>query len=205
MELDDDERSVSSKKEQLIRVATDLFSRHGFHPVGIDRILSDAGVARMTLYNHFPSKDALIYAVLERRFQDIMASIHGSVEQTASGKEQLRAIFAWHETWFGTPEFSGCLFERALAEFGTDHPKISAVAIRYKKTMTAWMSEMLKTFLPEQAAASISSLLMILLDGATIDARAFGDPTIATRAWKAAEAIIKQETATAASESVRRR
>ncbi|MGY5801567.1 TetR/AcrR family transcriptional regulator [Rhizobium sp. LEGMi12c] len=184
---------MSPKKEQLILIATDLFSRHGFHPVGIDRILAEAGVARMTLYNHFPGKDDLITAVLDRRYHDIMASLRACVEPMVSAKEQLRAIFAWHEAWFGTPEFSGCLFERALAEFGTDYPKISAVAIQYKKTMTAWMADMLKTLLPEPAAARIASILMILLDGATIDARAFHDPTIATKAWNAAEAVIEQE------------
>ncbi|MGM4986473.1 TetR/AcrR family transcriptional regulator [Rhizobium sp. 11_C7_N12_5] len=193
---------MSSKKEQLIKVATDLFSRHGFHPVGVDRILAEAGVARMTLYNHFPGKDDLIRAVLDRRYQDIMASLRASVEPAASAKEQLRAIFAWHEKWFAAPEFSGCLFERALAEFGTDYPKISMIAIQYKTTMTSWMGDILKTLLPEQAAARTASILMILLDGATIDARAFHDPTIASRAWNAAETIIKQEAATAAPKPV---
>ncbi|MGV1880193.1 TetR/AcrR family transcriptional regulator [Rhizobium sp. A22-96] len=186
---------MSSKKEQLIKVATDLFSRHGFHPVGVDRILVEAGVARMTLYNHFPGKDDLIRAVLEHRYQDIMASLRASVEPTASAKEQLHAIFAWHEAWFATPEFAGCLFERALAEFGTDYPKISTIAIQYKQTMTEWMRDILKTVLPEQAAARTASILMILLDGATIDARAFRDPTVATRAWDAAEVLIEQANA----------
>jgi hypothetical protein len=116
----------------------------------------------------------------------------------------LRAIFAWHEAWFATPEFSGCLFERALAEFGTGYPKISTIAIQYKTTMTSWMGDILKTLLQERAAARTASILMILLDGATIDARAFHDPTIATRAWDAAETIIKQEVATAALKPARR-
>ncbi|MGY5810841.1 TetR/AcrR family transcriptional regulator [Rhizobium sp. LEGMi198b] len=195
---------MSPKKEQLIAVATDLFSRHGFHPVGVDRILAEAGVARMTLYNHFPGKDDLISAVLDRRYQDIMASLRAYVEPTASAREQLRAIFAWHEAWFDTPEFSGCLFERALAEFGTDYPNISNVAIQYKKTMTAWTGDMLKTLLPEHAATRVASILLILLDGATIDARAFHDPTVATRAWGAAEAIIEREMALTSSNPPRR-
>ncbi|QPF83021.1 TetR/AcrR family transcriptional regulator [Bradyrhizobium genosp. L] len=186
---------MSLKKEQIIKVATDLFSRHGFHPVGVDRVIVESDVARMTLYNHFPGKDDLISAVLERRYDDIMSSLRDSVESVASPRGKLKAIFLWHQTWFGTPEFSGCLFERALAEFGTDYPNISAVAIQYKKTMTAWMKDILADILPEQAAARISSILMILLDGATIDARAFHDPTVASRAWDAAEAIIGTETA----------
>jgi AcrR family transcriptional regulator len=195
---------MSPKKEQLIAVATDLFSRHGFHPVGVDRILAEASVARMTLYNHFPGKDDLISAVLDRRYHDIMASLRACVEPTSSAREQLRAIFAWHEAWFATPEFSGCLFERALAEFGTDYPKISDVAIQYKKTMTAWMGDMLKTHLPEHTATRLASILLILLDGATIDARAFHDPTVATRAWGAAEAVIEREIALTSSNPARR-
>ncbi|MDK4743662.1 TetR/AcrR family transcriptional regulator [Rhizobium sp. CNPSo 3464] len=195
---------MSPKKEQLIAVATDLFSRHGFHPVGVDRILAEAGVARMTLYNHFPGKEDLISAVLDRRYQDIMASLRAYVKPTASAREQLRCIFAWHEAWFDTPEFSGCLFERALAEFGTDYPNISNVAIQYKKTMTAWMGDMLKTLLPEHAATRVASIFLILLDGATIDARAFHDPTVATRVWGAAEAIIEREIALTSSNPVLR-
>ncbi|TIX90685.1 hypothetical protein [Rhizobium sp. P44RR-XXIV] len=107
----------------------------------------------------------------------------------------MRAIFAWHEAWFATPEFAGCLFERALAEFGTDYPKISMIAIRYKTTMTSWMGDILTSLLPEQAAARTASILMILLDGATIDARAFRDPTVATRAWDAAKILIEQANA----------
>nr|WP_246801159.1 TetR/AcrR family transcriptional regulator [Bradyrhizobium genosp. L] len=149
----------------------------------------------MTLYNHFQGKDDLIGAVLAQRYEDILASLRADVAPTASAKEQLRAVFAWHERWFGSPEFSGCLFERALAEFGTDYPQISAVAIRYKTTMTAWMGDMLKSVMPEHAATRISSVLMMLLDGATIDARAFHDPTIASRAWSAAEAMIEREIA----------
>ncbi|WP_168880200.1 TetR/AcrR family transcriptional regulator [Rhizobium sp. P28RR-XV] len=136
----------------------------------------------MTLYNHFPGTGDLISAVLHRRYQDIMASLRASVEPAASAREHLRAVFAWHEAWFGAPEFAGCLLERALAEFGADCSKISTIAIQYKMTMTSWMGDMLKPFLPEQTAARTSSILMILLDGATIDARAFHDPAIATRA-----------------------
>ena len=50
---------MNSEKEQLIMVATDLFSRHGFHAFDVDRILAEAAVARMTLYNHFLARTIL--------------------------------------------------------------------------------------------------------------------------------------------------
>ena len=58
---------ASAKRDHLIDTALRLFGRDGYHAVGIDRVIAEAGVARMTLYNHFKSKDELILAVLHRR------------------------------------------------------------------------------------------------------------------------------------------
>src|SRR5712691_6433727 len=56
-----------SARERLLRVAYDLFCRHGVQATGIDRIVADAGVAKMTLYKHFRSKEELIVAALDLR------------------------------------------------------------------------------------------------------------------------------------------
>src|SRR5262245_61425521 len=56
-----------SKREELIDTALRLFSRHGYRATGIDTILAEAGVAKMTLYHHFKSKDELIVAALKKR------------------------------------------------------------------------------------------------------------------------------------------
>ncbi|MCO1692374.1 helix-turn-helix transcriptional regulator, partial [Pseudomonas aeruginosa] len=58
---------TSRKREQLLSTAVDLFYREGYHATGIDRILAESGVAKMTLYKHFRSKDELIMAALEVR------------------------------------------------------------------------------------------------------------------------------------------
>ena len=55
----------SPKRDHLVDTAAALFQRDGFHATGIDTILAEAGVAKMTLYNHFKSKDELIVAALE--------------------------------------------------------------------------------------------------------------------------------------------
>ena len=57
---------ASLKRDTLLDTAERLFYAEGFHATGIDRVINEAGVARMTLYNHFASKEALIEAVLER-------------------------------------------------------------------------------------------------------------------------------------------
>ena len=58
---------ASAKRDQLIDTALELFNRDGYRATGIDKILAESGVAKMTLYNHFGSKDELIVAALERR------------------------------------------------------------------------------------------------------------------------------------------
>ena len=58
---------ASAKRDQLIDTALELFNRDGYRATGIDKILGECGVAKMTLYNHFGSKDELILAALKRR------------------------------------------------------------------------------------------------------------------------------------------
>ena len=73
----------SSKRDLLINTALELFSREGFHATGIDRILSESGVAKMTLYNHFKSKDELILAALRRRDETFRNWFMRTVEASA--------------------------------------------------------------------------------------------------------------------------
>ena len=88
--------------ERILATAYQLFSRRGIRAVGIDEIIDTAGVAKATLYRHFPSKDALVLAFLQRR-EDVWT--HGWVEREARDRaddpeDQLLAIFHIFEEWF---------------------------------------------------------------------------------------------------------
>ncbi|WP_244323286.1 TetR/AcrR family transcriptional regulator [Paraburkholderia dipogonis] len=133
----------ASKRQLVVDKATVLFSKHGFQAVGVDWIIDDSGVARMTLYRHFSGKDDLIREVLLQRYALIIGSIEARLQRLTVPEERVKAIFDWYGDWFATPEFAGCLFERALAEFGTEYPKVSGVAIQYREKMTSWMAELL--------------------------------------------------------------
>ncbi len=85
---------------------------------------------------------------------------------------------------------------RTRGIWNSEYPKISTIAIQYKQTMTEWMRDILTSLLPEQATARTASILMILLDGATIDARAFHDPAVATRAWMLRKFSLSRQTST---------
>lgn len=186
---------VTGKRQQIVEKATELFGQHGFHPVGIDRIIDESGVARMTLYRHFASKDDLIKEVLERRYESILGSIEASIASRGRPAEKVKGIFDWYGSWFCTRDFAGCLFERALAEFGTSHAGISEVAIRYKQSLLDRVDELLREIVTRKRAAQLASVFVMLLDGATVDARAFNDPAAAKRAWHAADILLKDAAA----------
>ncbi|EMD9437674.1 TetR family transcriptional regulator [Burkholderia cepacia] len=184
----------ASKRQQVVDKAGELFSRHGFHPVGIDRIIAEADVARMTLYHHFASKDDLIKAVLEQRYTFIMDSIAAKLEPMADATARLKGIFDWYGVWFRSPEFAGCLFERALAEFGATCPKVTDVAVRYRDDLLAIMERLLSEIIPRRRAHQLAGVYVMLLSGATADARAIGDPRAAARAWEAAKVLLNEST-----------
>src|SRR5438552_11387299 len=96
-------------RERILDAAYDLFSRHGVRAVGIDAIVERSGVARMTLYRHFASKDALVLAFLERREERwTRAWLQHEVERRSSDpRARLLAIFDVFDEWFQEADFEG--------------------------------------------------------------------------------------------------
>src|SRR3954453_14412211 len=101
-----------SARERIFETAYELFSRHGTRAVGVDRIIAECGIAKMTLYRNFPSKDDLILAFLDRREQ----LWTGPGPQARGGRrgappaQRLLAIFDTFEGWFAREDFEGCSF-----------------------------------------------------------------------------------------------
>jgi len=185
---------ASEKRQALLEKATALFSEHGFQAVGVDRIIRDSGVVRMTLYRHFAGKDELIREVLLQRHRLIFQSIELKMRHIANPRERLKSIFTWYQSWFCTPEFAGCLFERALAEFGTKRPLISDTAVNFRNSITDLMVDILQETVPASSAKHLAHIFMMLLDGATIEARATNSSHSAAAAWASAEKLLEYET-----------
>lgn len=108
----------SRARERIMEAAYDLFSRRGVRAVGIDAIISQSGVARMTLYRHFGSKEDLVLAYLERR-EEVWTQrwLQAEVERRASEPaDRLLAIFDVFHDWFQRPDFEGCAFINIMLE-----------------------------------------------------------------------------------------
>lgn len=185
----------SPKRDHLMATAWRLFYRDGYRVVGIDTILAEAGVAKMTLYNHFPSKDALIVAILEKRDCELRASIASQVAATVgTPSEKLLAVFDWLETWFGSEDFNGCAFIRALSEYPDIAHPIHQTAWRHKVAMQAALTD-LCTQAGAKDPAGLANTLSLLIDGAIVAAQATGTSTPAKASRATAATLLGLATA----------
>lgn len=187
--------STLSKRDQLMATAWRLFYRDGYRIVGIDTILAEAGVAKMTLYNHFSSKEELIIAILEKRDQELRDSIVATV--TAAGKspaKRLLAVFDWLETWFGSSDYRGCAFIRALSEYPEpDHP-IHQTAWRHKLAVQEMLTDLCAAA-GARAPRTLAETLSVIIDGAIVAAHATRSPAPAAAARATASILLKSATA----------
>ena len=115
----------ASARERIVTTAYTLFCRHGIRAIGVDTIIERSGVAKMTLYRHFKSKDDLVLAVLDRREEKWTKQwLQTEVgKRTTEPAERLLAIFDVFDGWFRRRTFEGCLFINALIEIDDrSHP-----------------------------------------------------------------------------------
>jgi AcrR family transcriptional regulator len=179
-------------RERILETAYELFSHRGVHDVGIDELIERAGVAKATLYRHFPSKDDLVLAFLEQREQ---LWTYGWVEAEARRRgetpaEQLLAIFDLFDEWFHGDDFEGCSFINILLEFGNvDHPIARASAVYLENIRSVVRTLALEAGLRDPDAFALS--WHILMKGSIVQA-AEGDREAAQRAQALGRLLIEQ-------------
>jgi AcrR family transcriptional regulator len=132
---------------RVLQAAYGLFCREGINAVGIDRIVAEAGVAKMSLYRHFRSKEELVLAVLDLREKLWRVDwLEAEVERRAPpGKARLLAIFDLFDEWFRRDDYEGCLFINTLLEVhDRDNPIHAAAAekrARIRALLRRWAEE----------------------------------------------------------------
>jgi AcrR family transcriptional regulator len=181
----------SPKREHLLAVAEALFDRDGFHATGVDRLVAESGIARMTFYKHFPTKNALVMAVLERRDARWMASLNdGAARYEQAGEHPVLAIFSALADWLEREGSHGCLILRGLGEFSGHDVTVAGDAVFRKRKLGAWMAERLERCTISQAEAR-SWDLILLIEGATALAPVVGGRDAAGQAAHAATALLR--------------
>ena len=179
-----------SKREELINTAKVLFSEHGFHATGIDRILAESGIAKKTLYNHFRTKEELILEVLRQHDVEFRDYFMSQVEACSENpRERLLAIFDVAEAWFSLSNFFGCLFINAIGEYSEQETAIRDVCREFKKLLRGYI-ETLATSAGAVDASQLAEELALLLEGAIVTAQVSANPNAAKTAKQIAKTLI---------------
>lgn len=180
-----------SKRETLVETALSLFMREGFHAVGIDRIIAEAGVAKMTLYNHFKTKDDLILAALRLRDEQFRLWFDRKVEKRGgTPAERLLAAFDVVAEWIGSPQFQGCTFINASAEYGDSNSAIHRAAAEHKRlVLDGFRGRVRQAGLSN--SDSLAMQLNLLMEGAIVTAHTADRPDAVGEAKAAAATLIE--------------
>jgi AcrR family transcriptional regulator len=168
--------------ERILETADRLFYLRGIRAVGVDTIAAEIGISKRTLYNHFPSKDALISAYLARRFIQVPASDKPPAEQILRTFDSL-------ERRFGSRDFRGCPFVNAVAELGAEDQAVRKIATAFKESRRVWFRDLLIQ-LKVANADDLATQLTLLVDGSIAQDLVRDDPSMARAAKEAARVLL---------------
>ena len=172
----------ASARERIDQTAYELFSRHGIRAVGVDTISARSGVAKMTLYRHYPSKDDLALAFLRRREELWTRSwLQQEVERRAQAPaERLLAVFDVFDKWFRRSDFEGCSFVKVLLEHDDPEHPVRRAAEAHIETIRAFLRQLAEEA-GVRAADGFARQWQIVMMGSIVAAYA-GDRDAARRA-----------------------
>jgi len=182
----------SEARERILASAYALFSRRGIRAVGIDDVVSDAAVAKATLYRHFGSKNDLVIAFMERREQ-LWTKEWVEAEARNRGdtaEEQLLAIFDLFDEWFRRDDFEGCSFINILLELNGENGEVRSASADH----LASIRQILQTLAEEggfREPDAFAHSWHILMKGSIV-AAAEGDKDAARRAKVMGRLLIDQ-------------
>lgn len=154
---------------RLVATAVELFYRHGFNAVGLDRVIDEAGVTKTTFYKHFESKSDLMVAAVELRDAWEIGAWRAAARALAGDdpRAQLLALFDVLDVWFNDAAFGGCMFLNVASEFPNPHDPVHCAAAKHKHANRTMVRD-LAARAGALDAEGFADLYMIAFEGALV-------------------------------------
>jgi AcrR family transcriptional regulator len=162
-----------SPKDKLFQTAARLFFERGYRAVGVDAIAAEAGIGKMTLYRHYPSKDELIAAYLKDSDDLFWSSFEALTKEEVTARDKLLAFFQGLQDYVTTPTCYGCPFLNIATEYPESDYFGHEVALEHKQVVRKRFRQLAKEAGARQPAVLANGLLL-LMDGAYMAARLYG-------------------------------
>jgi AcrR family transcriptional regulator len=179
-----------SARERLLATAGRLFYERGFLAVGVDEIVAESGVAKMTLYRHFPSKDDLVAAYLKGADEAFSSWFDRALATTRNPRDKIMAVFTALGALAQSAQCLGCTFQMTASEYPDPRHPAHKIAVAHKKEARRRFAT-----LAEQAGLrepdALADQLLMLMDGAWVAARMFPRSNPARHVAAAAEALLR--------------
>lgn len=155
-------------RDRIVQTALPLFATQGFRATGIDRIIADSAVAKASFYRHFPSKDDLILACLERWHISHFAALKIAVDESEVKARPLSLFDALPQVADAT--LRGDLLITAMVEFAATKPAIADVVAAARRQLRDWFDALLGEAGYADMAETLSHEWLLLYEGAMIGA-----------------------------------
>jgi AcrR family transcriptional regulator len=180
-------------KSRIMEAALESFNSDGIRGVSADTIIGRAGVAKMTFYKYFPSKDDLAAAFVHERSNQFIAWLADRVEKRGRGrtpKQRILALFDALDEWFTSDAYFGCPFHRAATEFPDAKNPIHKEVLRNKQRMLEFISGLVKAAKVDDQRKVVKQLVL-LMAGAEMSATVDGNAEYVRYAREAARRLLR--------------
>lgn len=178
-------------RDKILATATQLFESRGIQASGVDTIIAEAGIAKATLYKHFPSKNLLVTSYLREKSDRFYTWLNDSLSsKKASSLDVLISLCELVEQWIMTPEFNGLPFHIASVEFPDPEHPINQYSSVLAAELQGYLSKIAATA-GAKDPVTLSQQLTMLFEGASLVEKLNPGSGAATRAKHAAITLIK--------------
>jgi len=183
--------ATESVRDRILRTARDLFYRDGIRAVGVDTVVARSGVAKTSLYRWFPSKDALIAAVLEEEARFRWERWDKAKERAGNEpREALRAQLAGIARFVAHASYRGCPFQNVTAEFADPQHPARVVAIQVCNELRARVRGLVMAIPGIRDAEVLTDQIVLLIDGTLSAAHMQGSDGPQRQLISAADTLI---------------
>ena len=179
--------SVNDARDKVLDAAEELIYARGIRAVGMDEVRTASGVALRRLYTLYPSKEALVEAVLDRRDMTWRQQLDEHANRVADPEQRLLAVFDWLGAWFAEPGFRGCAWINAFGEAGATSPAIAAQVDKHKRSFAGQLADWVAE---ADRPAELAEQLLLLAEGAMVTAGIRGSAEPARTARAAAVVLL---------------
>jgi AcrR family transcriptional regulator len=166
-------------RDRILRTAHALFYREGIRATGIDRVIAEAGVTKVTFYRHFPSKNELILAFLAQRHAQWIAWFAEALKRHGSERKGIGALVPAMAEWLGDDTYRGCAFINSVGELAGTLPEAVDIAVQHKQEMAAIIAALLP---PSRKRMATAKAIALAVDGAIVQAQIQQSPDESLRA-----------------------